>query len=509
MKGTRFPLSAKITCLFLLNLLVLVVAGYLLMRQSWSLAALPAIRSNELDLAASAMVPELERKPLRQWDAVLAAAEQKHGVTFFLYSQRGPRLAGSPDFLPGNVHGAVVVRPKRKGPPPRPPEFGDNPLPPPGGPFDEFGEKHRPPHEPEDGPPVDSSSTASKSYPDDKPPVLMSPEGYWAYTFTEIDHPDYSGKVSLIARSDSPTGRGFYSDHQTLYWIMAGLTVVSVLVWLPFVRSTTHGLRQMHAAATKISLGDFSIRVNEKRRDELGALGKIVNHMADQIGGLVDGQKRLLGDIAHELSSPIARMQAVVGILENQIDPATQPDSVRYIGRLDDELQHMGQLVQELLSLSKASLKRTIELRPLALEPLLQRVIQREQQNNAITRLHVPPGLRVMSDPELLSRAVGNVLRNSIRYASQGEPIHLTAKIDGENVVIQIRDRGPGVPETALPYLFDAFYRPDTARTRETGGSGLGLAIAKTCAEATGGNITAVNRSVGGLEVEITQILAA
>lgn len=537
MKGTRFPLSVKITCLFLLNMLVLVVAGYLLMRQNWSVAALPAIRSNKLDVAASYMVRELEQKPLREWDSVLAAAEKKYGVTLFLYSQRGPRLAGSPDFLPGNVHGAVVVRPQQRGPAPRPREFGDEPqsrgpresrdgppefrggppefgddhdhLPPPGGPFDEFGEEHSPAPEPEDGPPADSSSTESKSYPDDKPPVLMSPEGYWAYTFTEIDHPNYSGKVSLIARSDSPTGHGFYSDHQTLYWIVAGLVIVSILVWLPFVRSTTHGLRQMHAAATKISLGDFSIRVSEKRRDELGALGRIVNHMADQIGSLVDGQKRLLGDIAHELSSPIARMQAVVGILENQIDPATHPDSVRYIDRLDDELQHMGQLVQELLSLSKASLKRTIELRPVALEPLLQRVIQREQQNNAITRLHVPSGLRVMSDPELLARAVGNVLRNAIRYASQGEPINLSAKVDGSNVVIQISDHGPGVPETALPYLFDAFYRPDTARTRETGGSGLGLAIAKTCAEATGGNITAANRQVGGLEVEITQILAA
>jgi two-component system sensor histidine kinase CpxA len=282
-----------------------------------------------------------------------------------------------------------------------------------------------------------------------------------------------------------------------------------VLVWLPFVRSTTRSVKQMQSAATKIAGGDFTTRVDDKRLDELGALGKVVNHMADQIGSLVDGQKRLLGDIAHELSSPIARMQAVVGILENQIDAHGNPDAQRYLARLDDELQHMGQLVQELLSLSKASLKRTIELRPLALEPLLQRVIQREHQNNPNTRLAVPSGLRVMSDPELLSRAVGNVLRNAIRYANPGEPIDLSAELEGESVVIRVRDRGPGVPETALPYLFDAFYRPDTARTRETGGSGLGLAIAKTCVEATGGEITAVNRSVGGLEVGITQILAA
>jgi len=542
MKSVRLPLSAKITGLFVLNLLVLVVAGYLLMRQSWSVAAIPAVRSQKLDLAAAEIVHELDQTPLRQWDAVLAAAEKRYGVTFFLYSQRGPRLAGSPDKLPGNVHSlAITDRPQRRGPAPRPPEFGDDPPPRrEGGPPDEFGgPRHRrgggprdefgpPPHRRGDGPPdefggppppqrdskseppaeVSTTEKNSSSTSTGTPPVLMSPEGYWSYTFTQVDHDDYSGKVALIARSDSPTGHGFYSDHQTLYWIIAGLIVASVLVWLPFVRSTTLSVKQMQSAATKIAGGDFSTRVNDKRLDELGALGKVVNHMADQIGSLVDGQKRLLGDIAHELSSPIARMQAVVGILENQIDASGNPDSQRYLTRLDDELQHMGQLVQELLSLSKASLKRTIELRPLALEPLLQRVIQREQQNNAMTRLQVPAGLRVMSDPELLSRAVGNVLRNSIRYASQGEPIDLVAKVEGSNVVIQIRDRGPGVPETALPYLFDAFYRPDTARTRETGGSGLGLAIAKTCVEATGGEITAANRAVGGLEVEITQILA-
>ncbi|HEY8962622.1 MAG TPA: ATP-binding protein [Luteolibacter sp.] len=557
MKNVRLPLSAKITGLFVLNLLVLVVAGYLLMRQHWSFAALPAVRSQKLDFAASAIVHELDQTPLRQWDNVLAAAGEKYGVTFFLYSQRGPRLAGPSDRLPGHVHNlAIIERPQRRGPAPRPPEFGDAPPSrrgdgppeefgePPhrrgGGPPDEFGEPpHRrgegppdefgePPHRRGGGPPDESGeaapprraskseppaevSTADKnpSDPNDPPPVLMSPEGYWSYAFTQVDHDDYSGKVALIARSDSPTGHGFYSDHQTLYWGIAGLIVASVLVWLPFVRSTTLSVKQMQSAATKIAGGDFTTRVNDKRLDELGALGKVVNHMADQIGSLVDGQKRLLGDIAHELSSPIARMQAVVGILENQIGANGNPDSQRYLTRLDDELQHMGQLVQELLSLSKASLKRTIELRPLALEPLLQRVIQREQQNNAMTRLHVPPGLRVMSDPELLSRAVGNVLRNSIRYASQGEPIDLSAELEGENVVIRVRDHGPGVPEAALPYLFDAFYRPDTARTRETGGSGLGLAIAKTCVEATGGEITAANRAVGGLEVEITQILAA
>jgi two-component system sensor histidine kinase CpxA len=483
---------------------VLAVAGYFLLRESWNVAAMPAFRSDKLEQAAAPLLLELEDQPLRQWDETLAEASRRHGVTFFLYSTRGPRLAGPTDFLPGNVHSvAIVDRPERRGPPPRPRAFGD-PVPQGGRP------PHRRPHHlPEDEEPEedDTAKEARVTGPQEKHPVILTPEGYWAYTTSRVHHPDYSGRVALLARSDSPTGHGFYSNRLPLYGVGLSLVFVSVLVWLPFVRSTTRSLKQMRAAAARISHGDFSTRVDVKRSDELGSLGRSVNHMADQIGGLVDGQKRLLGDIAHELSSPIARMQAVVGILENA-NAATDGRQERYIARLDDELQHMGQLVQELLSLSKASLKRTIELRPVSLEPLLRRVVEREQHQGEKAAVVVPPGLTVMSDPELLARAIGNVLRNALRYAGHAGPVRIAAtSVDGE-IVIGITDEGPGVPEAALPYLFDAFYRPDTARTRETGGSGLGLAIAKTCTDATGGTIRAANRPEGGLLVEITQMPA-
>lgn len=115
--------------------------------------------------------------------------------------------------------------------------------------------------------------------------------------------------------------------------------------------------------------------------------------------------------------------------------------------------------------------------------------------------MDIPGDLTVLGDPELLARAVGNVLRNAIRYGGTGLIKIAARREDDESAILTVRDEGPGVPPESLLRLFDAFYRPDPSRCRETGGSGLGLAIVKSCLEATGGSVTARNLPEGGFEV--------
>ena len=103
----------------------------------------------------------------------------------------------------------------------------------------------------------------------------------------------------------------------------------------------------------------------------------------------------------------------------------------------------------------------------------------------------------------MLQRALGNLIRNAIRYAGDAGPIHVTAEPRGEELHITVADEGPGIPEAALPKIFDPFYRLDEARTKESGGVGLGLAIVKTCVEACNGTVTAANREPKGLAVTI------
>ncbi len=223
--------------------------------------------------------------------------------------------------------------------------------------------------------------------------------------------------------------------------------------------------------------------------------------MAQRLEGHVTGQKRLMGDIAHELCSPIARMQASLGILEQTCEADARQQ--RYLGKVSGELQHMSALVSELLSFSRASLKHEVILQSVKLEPLVQSVLQREEADPAAFRVDVPTCLEVSADPDLLSRAVGNLVRNAIRYAAHAGPIEIRAAEQADRILLVVRDHGPGAPAEALPRLFDPFYRPDAARTRESGGVGLGLAIVKSCAEACGATVTARNCPDGGLEVSL------
>src|SRR5439155_20847176 len=128
--------------------------------------------------------------------------------------------------------------------------------------------------------------------------------------------------------------------------------VFSALLWFPLIRGITRSIGQMTQATREIAEGRFDGRVNERRRDELGALGQSVNRMAARLAGFVTGQKRFLGDTSNELCSPIARIQMALGILEQRADEKQKA----YVADLREEVQHISNLVNELLSFSKASL---------------------------------------------------------------------------------------------------------------------------------------------------------
>jgi two-component system sensor histidine kinase CpxA len=200
-------------------------------------------------------------------------------------------------------------------------------------------------------------------------------------------------------------------------------------------------------------------------------------------------------------------MQFALGILEERVSAQDQP----YVQDVKEEVELMSKLVGELLTYSKVGIQAPhIKLEQVRLRPLIEQVVVRETTNHeADVRLDIDEDIIASAQPELLVRAVGNVVRNAVRYAGHAGPITITAKKNGEKnsgglIHLTIADHGSGVPEDALDNLFDPFYRIETDRARETGGSGLGLAIVKTCVEACGGTVTARNLSPHGLEVSIS-----
>jgi two-component system sensor histidine kinase CpxA len=328
------------------------------------------------------------------------------------------------------------------------------------------------------------------------------PKIYWIGLRTAVADrpPQPPAPATLLVVTESLRAGGLLVDFTPFLWLGGGAVIFSVLFWLPLVRSITRSLAQMNRATAQIAEGKFDVRVNERRRDELGSLGAAINRMAARLAGFVTGQKRFTGDIAHELCSPIARMQMAVGILEERADPKDK----QYIEDLREEVQHMSSLVNELLSFSKASLGAgSVRLQTVALRPLVERAVKREARDGADIRNDVPEDAQAIADPELIVRAVSNLLRNAVHYAGNAGPITISSAASENEIELVVADSGPGVPESELPKLFDPFYRVDASRTRETGGVGLGLSIVKTCVETCHGSVTCRNCEPSGLEVVI------
>lgn len=322
--------------------------------------------------------------------------------------------------------------------------------------------------------------------------------GIWIPVVREPTGPVH--KAMLLAVSDSATGNGFFFDPLPWIVVAAGIILISIVIWIPFVRHITGPLAHMTEVAEEIACGRFDVRIKEQRRDEIGRLGITINNMTSRLHGFINGQKRFLGDVAHELASPIARIQLGLGILEQQVDKKSR-------GRVQDVIEdvtHMAELINELLSFSRAELgKKKISLELTELLPVIQRAVQREQTTAGEIIYRIEPDIKAIADPELLTRALANLIRNSMRYAGDSGPIYVSARKQRNKVLIEVRDSGSGVPEDLLNQLFEPFFRPEPARDRSSGGVGLGLAIVKSCVEACQGTVTAKNCQPAGFAVTI------
>ena len=304
----------------------------------------------------------------------------------------------------------------------------------------------------------------------------------------------------LLVVSGSWTGNGIFFDVVPWLLLAAVVVLVSVLLWAPLVRTITRPVVSMTTAAERIAAGDFDVKVDERRRDEIGRLGRAINDMADRLGRLIDGQKRFLGDVAHELASPIARIKLGLGILERKVDDENR----QRVGEVLDDADHMSALVDELLSFTRVSAAGgQIRREELRVADLVARVVSREAPGPASVTVDVAADLAVHADDGLLDKALANLLRNGLRYAGDDGPIAIRATASGDRIRLEVSDRGPGVPPATIEQIFEPFFRPEAGRDADSGGVGLGLAIVKSCAVACRGSVSARNLSPRGLAVTL------
>jgi two-component system sensor histidine kinase CpxA len=276
---------------------------------------------------------------------------------------------------------------------------------------------------------------------------------------------------------------------------------ISILLWIPFAWNITRYIRRLTRRTISIARGNFEANEITHRGDELGRLGMAIDRLRQRLRGYVDGQKRFTSDIAHELCTPLARMQLSLGVLEQQ-----SPISPETIIDLRDEVQQMSGMVDELLDFSRASISPDqVTLETFDLAALARDVIEREAATMASVDIHRKTHAK--ANPHLLRRALGNVVRNAMLHAP-GKEILIHTSTSSDTLEILVDDKGPGIPDKDLPRIFEPFYRVDGARTREAGGTGLGLAIVSTCMEGCRGTASCENLSSGGLRVILTLPLA-
>ncbi|MBL8175722.1 MAG: HAMP domain-containing histidine kinase [Bryobacterales bacterium] len=307
------------------------------------------------------------------------------------------------------------------------------------------------------------------------------------------------GSALLFAAALLAASPLFAGQPSAWHWIALALflAMLSALGWAPWPWRLSKAIARLEQSAARIAAGRLEERIPAAGAGELAAVALSIQQITQRFDGLLKGQKRFLGDVAHELNAPIARIQFALGVLEETIAEEHQAD----VKALHDEIQEMSALVNELSSYSKVGFAEgSAPLSAVNLRSAAQRASERE---NIPVQLSVPHGLTALANEVYLTRALANLLRNARRYAGENGPIEVRAERRRDEVELVVADRGPGLPDSELEHVFEPFYRLDLSRSTSSGGKGLGLAIVKSCVQACRGEVSCRNRKPSGLEVVI------
>jgi two-component system sensor histidine kinase CpxA len=258
-----------------------------------------------------------------------------------------------------------------------------------------------------------------------------------------------------------------------------------------------------------MATGEMGVRVGKasQRLDEIGQLGRDFNYMSEQVERLLTSQKRLLADISHELRSPLTRLQLSIGIALQQNETDMSVSMLAALERIEKEALQIEDMIAQVLLLSRLDNQQPIQnLQSVSLEQIMSPIIadaqfEAEQKNKELS-YQADENICLNADPQLLSSAIENILRNAIHYSNH--LIQVSVTVLDKHIMWVIEDDGNGIEDSQLDQIFSAFYRESSARDRNSGGVGLGLAIAQHAIEKHQGFIEASNKTQGGLVVKVS-----
>jgi signal transduction histidine kinase len=276
-------------------------------------------------------------------------------------------------------------------------------------------------------------------------------------------------------------------------------TLVAVGVSLLVSTRIVGRVRQMLTASRRIAQGHYAERVPAAGSDELAALAAQFNTMAAELEAAERRRVALIGDVAHELRTPLATIE---GYTEGVLDGVVAPSEATW-ALIHDEVGRLKRLISDLQELSRAEAKQlALHPQPVAPSELIERARVRlapqYMEKEVELRAEAPPDLPTVEvDADRILQVLVNLLGNALRATPAGGEVCVRAWSDLEGVIVQVSDSGVGIAPEHLPHLFERFYRVDKARSRALGGHGIGLTISKALVEAHGGRIWATSDGPG------------
>jgi two-component system sensor histidine kinase CpxA len=294
--------------------------------------------------------------------------------------------------------------------------------------------------------------------------------------------------------------------------------VLRLLVVLLIAAAACYGLARyvarplaaLRSATHELARGNLAVRVApamRRRRDEFADVGRDFDRMAERIEALMTSERRLLRDISHELRSPLARLHLALGLARQRAG-----EDQTALDRIEREAERLNALIGQLLMLARLESGAaepalgSVDMADVVRDVAADADFEARSHGRAVRVTDTCDGV-VVGNADLLRSAIENLVRNAVRHTREGSAVEVGMRRGDDagtpRLVIAVRDHGGGVPEVALPYIFEPFYRVGDARDRQTGGVGLGLTIVHRTIRLHGGTVRAVNAAGGGLVVEV------
>ena len=307
---------------------------------------------------------------------------------------------------------------------------------------------------------------------------------------------------------------------RTIYRVVlfGAITAVAIALIVAFFlsKSITSPISQMQQTAERFSRGDFSSKIKIKSQDELGQLARSLNTMADELQQKIENLKRMdmvrtdfVANVSHELKTPLTLIKGYIETLEGK-SKDDKEESARFISIIKEHSDRLGNIIDDLLSLSELELsKDCVNKTEFDLEQLIDEILlgfghALDEKKLSLTTNSQGSNFIIKADRDKIGQVLVNIIDNAIKYTKESGRIEVSLSEHNEVVKVSIQDSGIGIPKEHLGRIFERFYRVDKARSRQLGGTGLGLSIAKHIVLVHNGNIIVESELNKGTNVSIS-----